>query len=221
MNTLAEENYLKAIYKLDTNEKIGVSTNSLAEALNSKPASVTDMLKKLSEKKLINYRKYQGVNLSAKGKKVAIRVVRKHRLWETFLVQQLKFGWDQVHDIAEQLEHIHSDELIDRLDEFLGNPNFDPHGDPIPDKAGNIPSRKELVLDELVKNELAQVIGVKDHSSSFLQYLTGLKVELGAVIKVIEHIEYDRSKKVAINNNEPFTLSEQVCSNLYVKRIKK
>jgi DtxR family transcriptional regulator, Mn-dependent transcriptional regulator len=130
--TLSEENYLKAIYHLSKEEDESVSTNALAERLETTAASVSDMLKKLAKKELIEYKKYQGVNISEKGKRVALQIIRKHRLWEVFLVEKLSFNWDEVHEIAEQLEHIDSPTLVKRLDEFLGYPKFDPHGDPIP-----------------------------------------------------------------------------------------
>lgn len=146
MNSLTEENYIKAIYKLCEKSADAVSTNAIAEKMHTKAASVSDMLKKLSKKKLINYRKYQGVTLTAKGEKLALAIVRKHRLWELFLVQKLNFKWDEVHDIAEQLEHIQSDELVKRIDKFLDHPKFDPHGDPIPDVNGKLhPQRSRLL----------------------------------------------------------------------------
>src|SRR5688572_3663166 len=151
MNSHTEENYLKAIFKLLEKEKGEVSTNAIAEKVNTKAASVTDMLKKLADKKLINYKKYQGVTLTAKGEKIAINIIRKHRLWEVFLVEKLKYKWDEIHDIAEQLEHIQSDSLIDRIDSFLNYPKFDPHGDPIPDLNGNFQQQKSQLLSTITK----------------------------------------------------------------------
>src|SRR3984885_5178673 len=135
MNTFTEENYLKAIYHL-SHESGSVSTNQIAAALNTKAASVTDMLKKLADKALINYEKYQGVTLTSAGQKIALHIIRKHRLWEYFLVEKLNFKWDEVHEMAEEMEHISSVELIDRLDKFMDYPKHDPHGDPIPDSDG-------------------------------------------------------------------------------------
>ena len=136
--TFSEENYLKTIYHLTTASDAEVSTNAIAEKMETKASSVTDMLKKLAEKGLINYKKYQGVSLTQDGKLAAKMSVRKHRLWEVFLVEKLGFSWDEVHDIAEQLEHIKSEKLINKLDDFLDNPTEDPHGDPIPDREGRI-----------------------------------------------------------------------------------
>ena len=146
MHTLTEENYLKAIYKLHEDKPDKINTNAIAGLVDTAPASVTDMLRKLADKKLIRYAKYQGVSLTATGKKAAVSVIRKHRLWELFLVEKLGYSWDEVHEIAEQLEHIHSDSLVSRLSTFLGNPRMDPHGDPIPDENGNFHSRKSIPL---------------------------------------------------------------------------
>ena len=137
--TFSEENYLKTIYHLTIISDSEISTNAIAEKMETKASSVTDMLKKLAEKDLVDYKKYQGVSLTEKGKLSAKMIVRKHRLWEVFLVEKLDFSWDEVHDIAEQLEHIKSEKLINKLDDFLGNPTEDPHGDPIPDKNGKLP----------------------------------------------------------------------------------
>lgn len=217
VTTLAEENYLKAIYKHTSPENDGVSTNTLAEELKTKAASVTDMLRKLSEKELINYKKYQGVTLTTKGKKVAINIIRKHRLWEVFLVEKLKFKWDEVHDIAEQLEHINSKELIERLDKYLEFPSLDPHGDPIPDKTGNIKEHSENTLDKLCEGDEGNILGVKEHASAFLQYLESVKLVLGTKIKVIKHFDYDNSKIIKVNGTQELTVSELVSKNLYIK----
>lgn len=217
MTTLAEENYLKAIYKHAQADNTGVSTNTLAEELNTKAASVTDMLRKLAEKDLINYKKYQGVTLTSKGKKVAIGIIRKHRLWEVFLVEKLKFKWDEVHDIAEQLEHINSKELIERLEHYLDYPKFDPHGDPIPDKTGNIKEHQENTLDKLNEGEEGNILGVKEHAAAFLQYLESVKLVLGTRVKVLKHFDYDNSKIVKLNGTQELTISEMVSKNLYIK----
>jgi DtxR family Mn-dependent transcriptional regulator len=162
MFTLAEENYLKAIFHLENDNKAEVSTNAIAIKMNTKPSSATDMVQKLAEKKVVSYQKYKGAFLTKKGKKIAANVIRKHRLWEVFLVEKLNFQWDEVHDIAEQLEHIKSDELIERLDKFLDQPNFDPHGDPIPDKNGLIKPSDKKLLSELKENEKGICVGVKE-----------------------------------------------------------
>lgn len=216
MNTFTEENYLKAIYKLSVNSKEGVSTNSIAEILQTKAASVTDMLKKLSDKKLINYQKYQGVSLTDKGIKIALNIVRKHRLWEAFLVEKLNFKWDQVHTLAEELEHINSDELIDRLDKFLGYPKFDPHGDPIPDHEGKFANQKAKLLSELPIGKTGVMIGVVDHSPSFLQYLDKLELNLGRSVKILEAFDFDNSLSIIINGKKPIHISNEVSKNILV-----
>src|SRR5579862_284503 len=177
MNTFTEENYLKAIYHLSIKEE-SVSTNQIAASLSTKAASVTDMLKKLSEKELINYTKYQGVTLTPVGEKVALSIIRKHRLWEYFLVEKLNFKWDEVHDVAEELEHISSKELVDRLDEFMGHPKYDPHGDPIPDSNGQFKSHELKPVSALLINENGIISGVRDHSTAFLQYLEKMQLTI-------------------------------------------
>src|ERR1700712_5300274 len=192
MNTFTEENYLKAIYHLSL-QSVSVSTNQIAASLNTKAASVTDMLKKLSDKELINYAKYQGVTLTPAGQKIAIGIIRKHRLWEYFLVEKLNFKWDQVHDMAEEMEHISSVELIDRLDKFMGYPKHDPHGDPIPDSKGQF-KKYELKPVALVGvNESGIISGVRDHSPAFLQYLEKQQLIIGKKITVTDIVDYDHS----------------------------
>jgi len=212
-----EENYLKAIFK--TCEKTGksASTNAIAKRMQTSAASVTDMVKRLSEKKLIIYEKYKGVTLSESGVKIATNLVRKHRLWEVFLLEKLNFSWDEVHVIAEQLEHIQSTELVKRLDQFLGKPKFDPHGDPIPDADGNFTFRKQVLLSELPLKTDGIVVGVQEHSTPFLQYLDKVNLGLGAAIKVIEKFEYDESLKVVVNGVDEFLLSSKVSQNLFVQ----
>jgi len=218
MNSFTEENYLKAIFKLSKG-KPEVSTNAVAEEMNTKASSVTDMLKKLADKKLVNYAPYKGVNLTDTGKKIAISVVRKHRLWEVFLVEKLAFKWDEVHDIAEQLEHIQSLELVERLDQFLENPKYDPHGDPIPDKHGNIARHKELTLADLKIGDKGLVVGVKEHTKSFLNYLDQLELVLGTEVEILDKVEFDNSMSLKINNKNKSTVSNQASKNLYIKKI--
>jgi DtxR family transcriptional regulator, Mn-dependent transcriptional regulator len=217
MNTFTEENYLKAIYKLSLTDKDGVSTNSIAEKLDTKASSVTDMIKKLSEKDLVNYVKYQGVTLTKKGNKIAVGIIRKHRLWEVFLVNYLGFKWDEVHDIAEELEHINSEKLVDNLDRFLEYPKFDPHGDPIPDKDGNIYHHKEVSLADLEEKESGVIVGVKDHSAPFLKYLEGMGLLLGETVQVVKRFEYDDSVLVMASGKEKM-ISNKVSRNLYIKK---
>lgn len=216
-----EENYLKAIFNLCEESDDLASTNSIAELMNTKAASVTDMIKRLSKKEipLILYQKHKGVRLTDAGRKLATNLIRKHRLWETFLVEKLNFSWDEVHEIAEELEHIKAEKLIDRLDEFLGKPKFDPHGDPIPDAAGNFTYRKQILLAELAENKTAVVVGVLDDSPSFLQYLDKLNLVLGAKVQVLERVEYDGSNRILLNNQLEQILTNKVCQNLYVKTL--
>lgn len=216
--THSEENYLKAIYHLTVQLEAEVPTNAIAEMMETKASSVTDMLKKLADKALINYIKYQGVSLTEKGTHAAKMIVRKHRLWEVFLVEKLAFTWDEVHDIAEQLEHIKSEQLINKLDDFLGNPTEDPHGDPIPDAQGKITKIEKLLLSELAESETAICVGVKDSSADFLQYLNKQKIALGAVIKVLGRENFDASLHLIINDT-PLTVSSKIAGNLYVKRV--
>jgi len=218
MNSFTEENYLKAIYKLSLNGVQGVSTNAIADKLATKPSSVTDMIKKLADKKLVSYQKYQGVNLTKKGSDVAVSIIRNHRLWEVFLVEKLNFKWDEVHDLAEELEHINTHKLTERLDEFLGFPKFDPHGDPIPDKDGNIIQHKDVKLSDLIRGEKAVVVGVKEHSKSYLNYLEQLQLVLGAEVEVKDIVEFDATMQILVNNKQVI-ISNQASKNLIVKKI--
>jgi len=216
MRTSSEEDYLKAIYALSYNNK-GASTNALANHLNMKASSITDMLKKLSDKGWVNYEKYKGASLNVDGKIIALSIVRKHRLWETFLVNKLNFKWDEVHEIAEQLEHIKSNELVDRLDDFLGNPKFDPHGDPIPNKDHEITdARKRSYLSEVEVNRDVIIIGVKDSSAQLLQYLEKENMILGKNIIVLEIHDFDKSLRISINGKE-LNISERVAQNVLVQ----
>lgn len=216
MHSFTEENYLKAIYHLSEGNLMAVSTNQIAEMTNTKAASVTDMLKKLSEKKLINYIKYQGVTLSSSGLNAAVNIIRKHRLWEFFLVEKLGFKWDEVHDIAEELEHINSAILINRLDDFLGNPAVDPHGDPIPDRTGLIKHKKLVKVSEMKAGEQGTVSGVSEHSSVFLKLLEKLGLTLGSKIMITELIEFDGSIILTINQKTDRTISREVAKNILV-----
>lgn len=216
--TFSEENYLKSIYHLTTSLDSEVSTNAIAEMMETKASSVTDMLKKLAEKDLVNYKKYQGVSLTEKGKLTAKMIVRKHRLWEVFLVEKLNFAWDEVHDIAEQLEHIKSEQLINKLDDFLGNPTEDPHGDPIPNANGQIVAIEKQLLSELAENQIGICVGVKDSSAEFLKYLDKQEIALGSKIEIIFKESFDLSTKIKVNGKE-LTISNKIANNLYVKGI--
>ena len=213
--SFTEENYLKAIFHLNYHVDENVSTNAISEALNTKAASVTDMLKKLAEKELINYEKYQGVSLTEIGQKKALTIVRKHRLWEVFLVDTLNFKWDEVHDIAEELEHINSETLINRLEAFLDFPKRDPHGDPIPDKDGVIRSPELIPVSKLKVGDWGVISGVREHSAEFLKYLEKTGLILGENLSVTEIVKFDSSVMVKIKNNQQM-ISREVAKNLLI-----
>jgi DtxR family Mn-dependent transcriptional regulator len=211
-----EENYIKSIYHLSEDGDENISTNDIARAVNATAASVTDMLKKLKQKKIITYEKYQGVRLTKEGEKIAKSIVRKHRLWEVFLVEKLGYSWDKIHDIAEQLEHIRSEEMIDKLDQFLDYPKLDPHGDPIPDALLQIKSKKQIVLAKLKKGDKGKVVGVKDSSAKFLQYLDTLNIRLGSLLVVQEIFEFDGSMVIEIDKKQKNTLSQLAAQNIFI-----
>lgn len=211
-----EENYIKAIYSLFVAENKPVSTNKIAERLCTKASSVTDMIKKLAEKQLVDYVKYQGVSLTTKGFNIAVLLIRKHRLWEVFLVKTLGFDWDEVHDVAEQLEHVKSVKLTESLDAFLEYPSYDPHGDPIPDAEGNIPTRNAVMLSSMTEKQNTTILGVKDNSSAFLKYLDNTGIKLGSSLQIIKKEDFDNSMRISIEGKE-ISISHQIASNLYVK----
>jgi DtxR family transcriptional regulator, Mn-dependent transcriptional regulator len=214
MLSFTEENYLKAIYHLSLEGEKAVSTNAIADNMQTRAASVTDMIKKLSAKDVITYEKYYGVKITKKGREAALLVIRKHRLWETFLVNKLGFSWDEVHDVAEQLEHIHSPLLITKLDEFLGFPKFDPHGDPIPDDRGKLSTIKQVPLSEAIENKKYEISGVKDDNSAFLRYLDKIGIYIGASIKIQERIEFDGSLEIQIDNRNRAFVSKEAAQNI-------
>lgn len=218
MLSLVEENYLKAIYHLSNGGRTQVSTNAIAEAINTKPASVSDMIQKLDRKGVIKYKKYQGAKVTDEGREAALKVIRKHRLWEVFLVEQLKFNWDQVHEVAEQLEHIKSPLLIERLDEFLGHPKVDPHGDPIPDAKGVIKAKPQKPLEELDSGSEGIVRAVKDSSPAFLQHMDKLGAYLGAQIKVLDKIAFDGSMQILIDQTSTIFISKEVARNILIQQ---
>jgi DtxR family transcriptional regulator, Mn-dependent transcriptional regulator len=212
--TTSEENYLKAIFHLQEKEGT-VSTNSLAEKLQTKPASVTDMMKKLNAKKLLHYKPYYGFSLSTEGKKIALFIVRRHRLWEFFLSEKLKFDWNEVHLLAEELEHVSSKQLIDRLDQYLGFPQFDPHGDPIPDNKGKIKNLNKVSLFELPSNQSAEVRQVTNQSKEMLEILEHKNIGIGTKLEVKKYFPFDRSIELKIKN-ATVTISEQLAKNIFV-----
>lgn len=216
--SISEENYIKAVYHLQQSAN-NVTTNELAAELKTKPASVSDMIKKLKVKKVINYEKYKGVRLSTFGSKLALSIVRKHRLWEFFLVEKLQFGWDEVHEVAEELEHINSKKLIDKLDDFLGNPKYDPHGDPIPDKNGVIHQIKQIKLSELSLNTFAVITSVGNQTSELLELLKHKNILIGCKIEIKKKFDFDQSIEIKIQNQPVITISKELSDSLFVKII--
>ncbi|MDG3582725.1 MULTISPECIES: metal-dependent transcriptional regulator [Galbibacter] len=214
--TLSEEDYIKAIYHLSKDDQKGVSTNAIAMQMDTKASSVTDMIKKLAEKDVVHYKKYQGARLTDKGKTYAAKIIRKHRLWEFFLVEKLNFSWDEVHDIAEELEHIKSEKLVEKLDAFLDYPRIDPHGDPIPDKDGNITKVEKVLLSSAKKGDKGIVVGVKDSSSDFLRYLDKLNIALGEKIIILNKEPFDNSVLIQLNHKE-INISSMTANNIFLK----
>jgi len=216
LHSFTEENYIKTIFKLSAKGAQEVNTNAIAEALETKAASVTDMLRKLSKKQLVHYTKYRGVSLSEEGIRLALQVIRKHRLWEVFLVEKLNFSWHQVHEVAEELEHVDSELLTQRLDAFLGFPQFDPHGDPIPTETGEMKQKKQRLLAEMEVNEGGVVVGVNDSQPLFLQYLDKMGIALGSKIKVIDRMAYDNSLQISLEGNKQLLVSSEVSRNIFL-----
>ncbi|NLR57022.1 metal-dependent transcriptional regulator [Chitinophaga polysaccharea] len=216
--SIAEENYVKSIYKLQEGDAV-VTTNALAYELETKPASVTDMAKKLKEKKLIDYEKYKGITLSSEGRRVALQIIRRHRLWECFLVDKLAFSWEEIHELAEELEHVRSEKLISRLSDYLGNPVIDPHGDPIPDAHGKMAKpRPQTSLDQANARRLV-VTAVTDQSTALLAFLNAKNIKLGTQLEVIAHYEYDNSIEIKLKQHPAITISEQVARNIMVRPV--
>jgi DtxR family Mn-dependent transcriptional regulator len=214
--TITEENYIKQIYHLQ--QATGyTTTNELAAAIKAKPASITDMLKKLKTKKIINYEPYKEFQLSHQGKKVALGIIRKHRLWEFFLVEKLQFGWDEVHEVAEELEHITSKLLIEKLDAFLDHPRFDPHGDPIPDSNGKMSLQQQVNLLSVEFNTLAEVTSVVNQSTELLEVLKHKNIHIGTVLEVKKKFSFDNSLELKLKNQPAVTISEQLARSLFVK----
>ena len=216
--TVSEENYIKAIFHLQQAEG-NVSTNQLAASLHTKPASVTDMLKKLTQKSLLEYEPYQGVRLGKEGKKQALTIVRKHRLWEFFLVDKLQFGWDEVHDVAEELEHISSKKLVDKLDAYLGFPKFDPHGDPIPDSNGIMATIRQFNLIDVKPKVLVEVCSVGSQSAELLELLRHKNIGIGTELQIVRKFEFDHSVEISVKNKPSITISQQLAQALFVKLI--
>ena len=216
MNSFTEENYLKAIHKLEKSSAGPVTNSELSKALNIQSASVTDMLKKMARKRLIHYEKSKGVTLTERGNKVAVNIIRKHRIWELFLVEKLEFGWDEVHEIAEQLEHIQSEELINRLDAFLGHPKTDPHGDPIPSANGEFREIPRTKLSEVENGRNCLVVGVRDSSTVFLQYLQQMNIGIGTRIRVIDRFAFDESLVISLKKGQQISVSKKFADNVLI-----
>ncbi len=215
--SVTEENYLKAIFSTTHLAAGRVGNQQIAEKLTINPASVTEMLRKLDEKKLIEYTRTDGAKLTREGLKAALKVIRKHRLWETFLVGHLNFKWDEVHEVAEQLEHIQSDKLLDELATFLGNPEFDPHGDPIPDKNGKMPIIKSKILAEAGIGKKLKVVKVGDNTASFLKYLDKQGIALADTIIVKEIQDFDKSILVELKGKKEIYLSAEAAKKIMVE----
>jgi DtxR family Mn-dependent transcriptional regulator len=213
--SVSEENYIKGIYHLQSKPGM-VNTNALAKKLNTKAASVTDMLKKLKSKKLLHYQKYHGFKLNELGNKAALLIIRRHRLWEYFLVSKLGFKWDEVHAIAEELEHVSSAELIKKLDNYLGAPKIDPHGDPIPDVNGKLPVIKQVNLHGLPEKITATVSSVSNQSSQMLEMLKHYSIAIGSQIKVNRVFDFDGSMEIKVYKQAACVISEQVAKNIFV-----
>jgi DtxR family Mn-dependent transcriptional regulator len=213
--SISKEDHLKAIFHLQQEQGV-VTTNALAAALQTRPASVTDMLKKLKDQKLLIYERYKGFKLNNDGRKAAVQIIRKHRLWEYFLVKKLQFGWDEVHEIAEELEHIGSKKLIDRLDAYLGFPDTDPHGDPIPDSQGRLPMRRQVNLSQLPTGKIVQVAGIASQTPEMLEVLQHNHIRLGTKLEIRKKFPFDDSLEVKVRNRPPVTLSSRVAKNVLV-----
>lgn len=216
--TVSEENYIKAIFHLQGDEGM-VTTNALSAELQTRPASVTDMLKKLKTKKLLVYEKYQGFRLSAEGRKVALGIIRRHRLWEFFLSEKLRFSWEEVHEVAEQLEHVTSVKLIDKLEEYLGYPRFDPHGDPIPDRNGKIATHERICITAIPPDHPMEVCHVGNQSPELLDILRHNHIAIGTQLSVRKKFSFDKSLEVCTANGPAFVLSEAVAKHVWMKKI--
>ncbi|HVX48573.1 MAG TPA: metal-dependent transcriptional regulator [Chitinophagaceae bacterium] len=217
MLSYTEENYLKSLFHLTSSDvsKPGAGTNELASYLDVKPATVNDMLKKLREKKLINYEKYGKISLTAEGRKIAVEILRKHRLWETFLYRKLEFTWDEVHEVAEQLEHIQSAKLVEKLDKYLGYPEYDPHGDAIPNAKGEMKIQSRKTLAQVQPGTACKMVAVKDNTAPFLQYVVKVGLGISSEIKVIDRQEYDAMMEIEVDGKKS-VVSNKFAENIYV-----
>lgn len=217
MLSLSEENYLKAVYHLSDGGKSEVNTNSISEYIQTRAASVTDMIKKLAAKGLVDYEKYHGLTITKEGTNEALQIIRRHRLWEVFMVSKLEMDWDEVHEIAEHLEHIKSDILTERLDQFLNYPKFDPHGDPIPDRNGKMSTLEKLPLLNAEEETEALVIAVENSEDTFLKYLNKIGIKIGVRISVVEKFEYDGSMELIVADRT-IQISGKTAKNILITR---
>ena len=211
-----EENYLKELYKLTQKGLKKVNNTALAKAMALNPATVLEMIRKLGEKKLVELLPDKSLQLTEKGKKKALLIIRKHRLWEVFLVSKLSYKWSEVHELAEELEHIGDEDLINRLEEFLGYPAFDPHGDPIPDRHGKLKKNLTIPLSEAAMQKEYQVVNFADTADAFLEYLSKLTIAPGTKLKIADKLDYDGSFSVLLNK-KIVQLSEKVAGNILVQ----
>lgn len=218
MHSHTEENYLKALFNLSA-EKGEVSANELSKQLGIKMPTVNSMMKKLSEKKLVHYESYKPLRLTEKGKKEAGLIIRKHRLTEMFLVQKLGFGWEEVHEIAEQIEHLHSPNFFEKMDALLGYPKIDPHGSPIPDKTGKMEWIKYEKLSSCKEGDTVRLAAVIHTTDDFLKFLNLRELSLGIKLKIKTVEKFDGSMTVSHNKKGSDTLSQIVCERLLVEKL--
>lgn len=213
----AEENYLKAIFHLTLESRQSeTGTNKVADFLNVSPSSVNSMVKKLRTKGLVGYQRYGKLHLSDSGEKLALEMIRRHRLWETFLYKHLNFGWDEIHEVAEELEHINSEKLIKELEAFLGFPKLDPHGDAIPRSDQKYEPADKLTLQQVKEGVSCRIVAVRDNSVAFLQYVSKLGLELSSQIEIVERRSFDQSLLIRIGQEKEVNVSEKFASNVYV-----
>lgn len=217
MLTITEENYLKALLHLSSSDQdhIGVGINQLAERLNVRPATVNNMVKRLRDKDLVEYERYGKINLTQQGRELGVQIIRKHRLWETFLFTKLDFSWDEVHEVAEQLEHIQSEKLIEKLDKFLEYPRFDPHGDEIPSKNGAYQIKEKKTLADCLPGTSCKVISVKDNDTDFLQHVDSLGIGINSDVEILSRFSFDGTLSLKVNN-ENVSVSRKVAENIYI-----
>jgi DtxR family Mn-dependent transcriptional regulator len=218
--TRAEENYIKTIFHLGRDTPHLISTNAIARKMETKPSSVTDMAKRLAAKGLLDHERYKGVSLTRTGRRAALNIVRRHRLWEVFLLEKLHFGWDEVHEVAEQLEHINSPKLVEHLDLFLGHPSYDPHGNPIPDAEGRLPKASRKRLSLLGQGDNGVCLGFNDSSPSFLRYLAKKKIGLGTRFEILDIEKFDASMTLLIQSSR-VQLTKNATDNIYVDTLDK